>query len=283
MKCIAFFACIYYNIIDSLKFRGDPCIYCLGTIANSHHLKSKGMVVEMTKLRKYNRVLLKLSGEALANDGSGLYDYDFMDIVVSKIKECLDMGVQVAVVVGGGNIWRGRSGGAMDRVRADRMGMLATVMNAIAVQDACISAGIDARVMTAVEIKSVAEPFVREEAIRHLEAGRVVIFGAGTGSPYFTTDTTAILRAVEIKADIALFAKNIDGVYTADPNKVKDAKKLDTITYSEILEKRLGVMDLTAASFGMENKLPLLLFGLADPQNIVRAVTGEKIGTTVIC
>lgn len=231
----------------------------------------------------YGRVLLKLSGEALANKKDGLYDYSFMDEVVAKIKQCVLNGAQIAIVVGGGNIWRGRAGGEMDRVRADRMGMLATVINAVALQDAFISAGVDARVMTAVEIKGVAEPFVREEAIRHLEAGRVVIFGAGTGSPYFTTDTTAILRAVEIKADIALFAKNIDGVYTADPNVDINAKKIDTISYSEIIEKRLGVIDLTAASFGLENKLPLLLFGLADPQNIIRGIDGEKIGTYVSC
>ena len=230
---------------------------------------------------KYKRILLKLSGEALANGNPGLYDYDFMDTVIANIKKCLDAGVQIAIVVGGGNIWRGRAGGGMDRVRADRMGMLATVINSIAVQDACISAGIDARIMTAVEIKGVAEAMSRDDAIRHLEAGRVVIFGAGTGSPYFTTDTTAILRAVEIQADIAFFAKNIDGVYTADPNKDPNAKKLEEISYSQILAEKLGVMDLTAASFGMENKLPLLLFGLADPENIVRGVLGEKIGTVV--
>ena len=230
---------------------------------------------------KYKRLLLKLSGEALANGKNGLYDYEFMDTVVANIKKCLDAGVQIAIVVGGGNIWRGRAGGGMDRVRADRMGMLATVINSIAVQDAFINAGIDARIMTAVEIKGVAEAMSRDDAIRHLEAGRVVIFGAGTGSPYFTTDTTAILRAVEIQADIAFFAKNIDGVYTADPRIDPTAKKIDEISYSQILADRLGVMDLTAASFGMENKLPLLLFGLADPENIVRGVFGEKIGTVV--
>ena len=230
---------------------------------------------------KYKRILLKLSGEALANEKPGLYDYDFMETVVSNIKKCLDEGVQVAIVVGGGNIWRGRAGGGMDQVRADRMGMLATVINSIAVQDALISAGIDARVMTAIEIKGVAEAMNRDEAIRHLEAGRVVIFGGGTGSPYFTTDTTAILRAVEIKADIAFFAKNIDGVYTADPLKDPTAVKLDEISYAQILAEKLGVIDLTAASFGMVNKMPLLIFGLADPENIVRGVLGEEIGTVV--
>lgn len=237
----------------------------------------------MGKCPKYKRILLKLSGEALANGKDGLYDYDFMDTVVAKVKECFDAGVQIAIVVGGGNIWRGRAGGGMDRVRADRMGMLATVINSIAVQDAFIAAGVDARVMTAVEIKGVAEAMSRDDAIRHLEAGRVVIFGAGTGSPYFTTDTTAILRAVEIQADIAFFAKNIDAVYTADPKKDPTAKRLDEISYAQILEGRLGVMDLTAASFGMDNKLPLLLFGLADPENIVRGVFGEDIGTVVTC
>ena len=237
----------------------------------------------MDKKPQYKRILLKLSGEALANGGEGLYDYAFMDDVVAKVKTCLEAGVQIAIVVGGGNIWRGRAGGGMDRVRADRMGMLATVMNAIAVQDAFCNAGIDARVMSAVEIKGAVEHFYRDEAIRHLEKGRVVIFGGGTGSPYFTTDTTSILRAVEIEADIAFFAKNIDGVYTADPKVDPTAKKLDEISYSEILGGRLGVIDLTAASFGMDNKLPLLLFGLKDPQNIVRGVFGEKIGTVVTC
>ena len=237
----------------------------------------------MCNTPKYKRILLKLSGEALANECGELYDFSFIETVVSKIKKCVDAGVQIAIVIGGGNIWRGRSGGGMDRVRADRMGMLATVMNSIAVQDALISAGVDARIMTAVEIKGVGEAMSRDDAIRHLEAGRVVIFGGGTGSPYFTTDTTALLRAAEIKADIALFAKNIDGVYTADPRVDSTAKKLDKITYSEILEGRLGVIDLTATTFGLDNKLPILMFGLADPENIVRAVYGEEIGTIVSC
>lgn len=235
----------------------------------------------MCNTPKYKRILLKLSGEALANECGELYDFSFIETVVSKIKKCVDAGVQIAIVIGGGNIWRGRSGGGMDRVRADRMGMLATVMNSIAVQDALISAGVDARIMTAVEIKGVGEAMSRDDAIRHLEAGRVVIFGGGTGSPYFTTDTTAILRAVEIKADIAFFAKNIDGVYTADPLKDPTAVKLEEISYAQILAEKLGVIDLTAASFGMVNKMPLLIFGLADPENIVRGVLGEKIGTVV--
>lgn len=228
---------------------------------------------------KYKRVLLKLSGEALAEGSDGLYNYDFVDEVASKIKKALDSGAQIAVVCGGGNIWRGRQGGKMDRVRADRMGMLATVMNAIALQDAFIANGMDARIMTAVPIQGVSETYNRDEAIRHLENGRVVIFGAGTGSPYFTTDTTALLRAAEIKADASLFAKNIDGVYTADPRKDPTAVKLDSITYDRIITERLGVIDLTAATFGLENKMTVLLFGLADPENIVRAVSGENIGT----
>lgn len=202
-----------------------------------------------------------------------------MDTVASKIKKSMDMGAQIAVVCGGGNIWRGRQGGKMDRVRADRMGMLATVMNAIALQDAFIAAGMDAVIMTAVPIQGVGQAYNRDEAIRHLENGKIVIFGAGTGSPYFTTDTTALLRAAEINADASLFAKNIDGVYTADPKKDPSAVKLDNITYDRIISERLGVIDLTAATFGLENKMTVLLFGLSDPENIVRAVSGENIGT----
>lgn len=228
---------------------------------------------------KYKRILLKLSGEALAEGSDGLYNYDFVDTVAAKIKKSLDMGAQIAVVCGGGNIWRGRQGGKMDRVRADRMGMLATVMNAIALQDAFIAAGMDAVIMTAIPIQGVSETYNRDEAIRYLENGKIVIFGAGTGSPYFTTDTTALLRAAEIKADASLFAKNIDGVYTADPRKDPTAVKLDNITYDRIISERLGVIDLTAATFGMENKMTVLLFGLAEPENIVRAISGEKIGT----
>lgn len=227
----------------------------------------------------YKRILLKLSGEALANGKGELYDYGFMDKVAVSIKECIDMGVEVAIVIGGGNIWRGRQGEGTDRVRADKMGMLATVMNSVAMQDSLISHGIDARIMTPIVIQGVTEQLSRDEAVRYLEGGKAVIFGAGTGSPFFSTDTGALLRAAEIGADAALFAKNIDGVYTADPRKDKSAKKIDSITYDEIVEKRLGVIDLTAAVFGMDNKLPVLLFGLADPENIVRAVKGERIGT----
>ena len=228
---------------------------------------------------KYKRVLLKLSGEALANGADGLYNYSFLESVVSEIRRCLDIGAEIAVVVGGGNIWRGRQGGGMDRVRADKMGMLATVMNSIALQDAFLSSGTDARILTAVDIQGVGERFERDKALRYFRKGKLVIFGAGTGSPYFTTDTTALLRACEISADAALFAKNIDGVYTKDPKIHSDAVRLDKITYDEIISGRLGVIDLTAATFGRENKMKIVLFGLSDPANIYRAITGESIGT----
>ena len=232
----------------------------------------------MSTLR-YKRVLLKLSGEALAKDADGLYNYSFMEEVTATIKKCLDIGAEIAVVVGGGNIWRGRQGGGMDRVRADKMGMLATVMNSVALQDSFISAGIDARILTAVTVQGVGECFERDKADRYLREGKLVIFGAGTGCPYFTTDTTALLRACEISADAALFAKNVDGVYTKDPKVFSDAVKLEKITYEEVIRKRLGVIDLTAATFGLENKMPVVLFGLNNPENIYRAITGENTGT----
>ena len=227
----------------------------------------------------YKRILLKLSGESLmGTKGYGIDEQRLADYA-QQIRNIAATGVQVAIVIGGGNIWRGRQGGGMDRVRADKMGMLATVMNAIAVQDSLIGQGLDARIMTPIVIQGVSEQFSRDEAIRYLESGKVVIFGAGTGSPFFSTDTGALLRAAEIKADAALFAKNIDGVYTADPKKDPTATKIDNITYDEIIEKRLGVIDLTAAVFGMDNKMQVLLFGLAEPENIIKAVNGEKIGT----
>lgn len=228
---------------------------------------------------KYGRVLLKLSGEALASGSDELYNYDFMEKVALEVKKAVSLGTEIAVVCGGGNIWRGRQGGKMDRVRADRMGMLATVMNAVALQDSFLSVGLDTVVMTAVGIQGVGEPYDRDKAVKYMQSGKVVIFGAGTGSPYFTTDTTALLRAAEIGADASLFAKNIDGVYTADPKKDKNAVKLESITYDKIISERLGVIDLTAATFGLENKMTVLLFGLAEPENIVKAVSGEKIGT----
>ena len=230
---------------------------------------------------KYKRVLLKLSGEALAKDVDGIYNHGFIDEIAQVVKKCVDSGVEIGVVVGAGNIWRGRQGVNMDRVRADHMGMLATVINSLALQDAFERAGVTTRVMTAVEMKSMAEPYIRNRAVRHLEKGRVTIFGCGLGSPYFSTDTAAVLRAAEIGADVVLLAKNIDGVYTADPRKDASATKIDEITYQEILSRGLAAMDSTATSFCMDNHIPILVFGLDDPDNIYRAVMGEEIGTIV--
>lgn len=232
---------------------------------------------------KYQRVLLKISGEALAGDKGRGYDFDVVGSVCDAIKECVDLGVQVGAVVGGGNYWRGLKDGAekMQRVRADHMGMLATVMNALAVSDVLEQKGVDARVQTAIEMRGVAEPYVRAEAVRHLEAGRVVIFGCGTGNPYFSTDTGAALRAVEIDADVILLAKNVDGVYSADPAKDPTAVKYDAISYEDVLAQRLQVMDSTATSLAMDNHVPVLVFALKDPKNIVRAVNGENVGTVV--
>ena len=231
----------------------------------------------------YKRVLLKISGEALAGGkGTGL-DFEMIGSVCDVIKECLDMGVQVGLVVGGGNFWRGakNSGGKMERTRADHMGMLATVMNCLAVADVCEQKGIPVRVQTAIEMRAIAEPYIRGRAIRHLEKGRVVIFGCGTGNPYFSTDTGAVLRAAEIEADAILLAKNIDGVYSADPNKDPEAVKFDRITYDEVLARHLMVMDTTATSLSMDNSIPIVLFALKDPENILRVVMGEQIGTIV--
>ena len=230
---------------------------------------------------KYRRVLLKLSGEALAKDVDGIYNHGFIDEIAQVVKKCVDEGVEIGVVVGAGNIWRGRQGVNMDRVRADHMGMLATVINSLALQDAFERAGVTTRVMTAVEMKSMAEPYIRNRAVRHLEKGRVTIFGCGLGSPYFSTDTAAVLRAAEIGADVVLLAKNIDGVYTADPRKDASATKIDEITYQEILSRGLAAMDSTATSFCMDNHIPILVFGLDNPDNIYRAVMGEEIGTIV--
>ena len=232
---------------------------------------------------KYRRVLLKLSGEALAGGkGTGL-DFAMIGRVCDALKECVEAGVQIGLVVGGGNFWRGakNSGGTMERSRADQMGMLATVMNCLAVADVCEQKGIPVRVQSALEMPAVAELYTRRSAVAHLEKGRVVIFGAGTGSPYFSTDTAAVLRAVEIGADVILLAKNIDGVYSADPRQDPNAVRYDRISYEEMLEKRLAVMDLTAASLAMENHIPLLVFALKDPRNILRAVRGENVGTVV--
>ncbi|MCD8212381.1 MAG: UMP kinase [Oscillospiraceae bacterium] len=231
----------------------------------------------------YHRVMLKISGEALAGDNSRGLDFSVIGEVSDAIKECVQMGVQVGVVVGGGNFWRGVKDGGdqMERTRADHMGMLATTINALAVADVLEQRGVDVRVQTAIEMRSIAEPYIRSRAIRHLEKGRVVIFGCGTGNPYFSTDTAAVLRAAEIGAEIILLAKNIDGVYSADPRLDPSAEKYDSISYEDVLAKRLQVMDYTATSLSMDNDIPVLLFALKDPENIIRAVKGEKIGTIV--
>ena len=232
---------------------------------------------------KYKRVLLKISGEALAGEKHFGLDFEVIGRVCNAIREAVAMGVQVGVVVGGGNFWRGvkDGGGRMERTRADHMGMMATVMNCLAVADVLEQKGVPVRVQTAVEMRAMAEPYIRGRAIHHLEKGRVVIFGCGTGNPFFSTDTAAVLRAAEIDADVILLAKNIDGVYSADPRKVPDAVKYESITYSDVLAQRLQVMDSTATSLSMDNKIPVLLFALKDPENILRAIMGEKIGTIV--
>ena len=231
----------------------------------------------------YKRILLKISGEALAGDAGRGLNFDVIGAVSAAIKKCVDMGVQVGVVVGGGNFWRGVKDGGdqMVRVRADHMGMLATAINALAVADVLEQHGVEVRVQTAIEMRQVAEPYIRSRAIRHLEKGRVVVFGCGTGNPFFSTDTAAVLRAAEIDADVILLAKNVDGVYSADPVKYADAVKYDSITYDDVLAQHLAVMDSTATSLSMDNDIPVLLFALKDPENIVRAVMGEKIGTIV--
>ena len=232
---------------------------------------------------KYKRVLLKISGEALAGEASRGLDFKVIESVCDVIKQCVAAGVQVGVVVGGGNFWRGlKDGGdSMERVRADHMGMLATAINALAVADVLEQKGVEVRVQTAIVMQAVAEPYIRSKAIRHLEKGRVVIFGCGTGNPFFSTDTAAVLRAAEIDADVILLAKNIDGVYSADPKKDPTAKKYSKISYDEVLAQHLAVMDTTATSLSMDNKIPVLLFALKDPENIYRVVMGEEIGTIV--
>lgn len=232
--------------------------------------------------RKYNRILLKLSGEVLAGDKKQGIDFDTVANVCEIIKKCVDIGVQVGIVVGGGNFWRGRSSGSMDRTRADHIGMLATTMNALAVADTLEAMDVPVRVQTAIEMRQIAEPYIRNKAIRHFEKGRVVIFGCGTGSPYFSTDTAASLRAAEIKADIMLKATNVDGVYNKDPNKFDDAVKFASLTHADVVKKGYGVMDSTAAALCKDNNIPILVFNLQEPENIFKAVTGENIGTLVV-
>jgi uridylate kinase len=230
---------------------------------------------------KYKRVLLKISGEALAGENRFGLDTTTVTEISKNIKKIVDMGVSVAIVVGGGNFWRGRSGENMDRTRADHMGMLATVINALALCDALESQNVPTRVQTAIEMRQIAEPYIRGKAVRHLEKGRVVIFGCGTGNPFFSTDTTAALRAAEVDAEIILLAKKVDGVYDSDPNINPNAKKFDKLTYIDVLNRGLGVMDSTATSLCMDNNIPILVFGLDNPVNIVHAVKGDKIGTMV--
>ncbi len=230
---------------------------------------------------KYKRILLKLSGESLAGSQGHGIDFDTVNAICRPIKECVDMGVEVAIVVGGGNFWRGRSSGDMDRTRADHMGMLATVINALGVADSLEQLGLDVRVQTAIAMHEVAEPYIRNRAVRHLEKGRVVVFGCGTGNPFFSTDTGAALRAAEIDADVILKATMVDGVYDSDPKKNPDAKKYDRLSYMDVLNQNLGVMDMTAASFCEDKNIPFLVFSIEDPENIVRAVAGEPVGTLV--
>ena len=230
---------------------------------------------------KYKRILLKLSGESLAGENKHGIDFDTVQKICEPIKKCVEAGVQVAVVVGGGNFWRGRSSGKMDRTRADHMGMLATTINALGVADALESLDVDVRVQTAISMRQVAEPYIRNKAISHLNKGRVVIFGCGTGNPFFSTDTAAALRAVEIEADVIMKATMVDGVYDSDPKTNPDAKKFDTITHQDVLSKGLAVMDSTASALCKDNDLPILVFSIDDPENIYRAVCGENIGTVV--
>ena len=231
----------------------------------------------------YKRVLLKISGEALAGEKKFGLDFGIIENVCKVVKQCVELGVEVGIVIGGGNFWRGvkDGGGKMERSRADHMGMMATVMNSLAVSDVLEQLDVPVRVQTAIEMRGVAEPYVRQVADRHLKDGRVVIFGCGTGCPYFSTDTAAVLRAAEINADVILLAKNIDGVYSADPRKDPTAVKFDDISYDEVLSRHLAVMDTTATSLAMDNQIPVMVFALAQPENILRTVMGEKIGTLV--
>ncbi len=230
---------------------------------------------------KYKRILLKLSGEALAGDQKTGIDTDTLGSITDVISEAYNLGVEISIVVGGGNFWRGRSGKGMDRTTADHMGMLATVINSLALQDALESRDIPTRVQTAIEMRQIAEPYIRRKAVRHLEKKRIVIFACGIGNPYFSTDTTAALRAAEIDAEVILKATMVDGVYDSDPKKNPKAVKFDTLTFADALNRRLGVMDSTALSLCMDNNIPLIVFDLMNPRNILKVVCGENIGTTL--
>ncbi|MBP0974316.1 MAG: UMP kinase [Oscillospiraceae bacterium] len=230
---------------------------------------------------KYKRILLKISGEALAGEKKFGLDYTVIGNICESVKKCVDVGAEVGIVVGGGNFLRGRMSGGLDRTRADHMGMLATTINALALQDVLESLGVEVRVQTAITMQQVAEPYIRNKAMNHLKKGRVVIFGCGTGNPFFSTDTAAALRGVEIEAQILMKATLVDGVYDKDPHKFADAKKYDSLTFSEVLNNELGVMDMTAATLCRDNHLPMLVFDLSRPDNILDAVMGKEIGTVV--
>ena len=230
---------------------------------------------------KYKRILLKLSGEAISGGKDGILDFGFIDRIADTLKRCTDAGVQVAVIVGAGNIWRGAKGVGMDRSRADSMGMLATIINALGLEDEFCRRGLDAVAMSAIEINEFLELYSPKRAKKYLDEGKVVIIGGGTGDPYFTTDTAAVLRAAEVGADAAFLAKNIDGVYNADPKKDPTAVRYDELTYREMIDRELHAIDLTAASFCMGNNITSYLFELKDPENIFRAVSGEKVGTEI--
>lgn len=230
---------------------------------------------------KYKRILLKISGEALAGEKKTGLDFDVITPICRAVKRCTDAGIEVGIVVGGGNFWRGRSSGAMDRTRADHIGMLATAMNSLAVADALESLGCEVRVQTAITMTKIAEPYIRNRAMRHFEKGRIVIFGCGTGNPFFSTDTAAALRAIEIEADIFLKATMVDGVYDKDPHRFTDAVKYDTLTFDEIVAKQLQVMDSTAAALCRDNHMPMLVFDLGNPDDIFAACMGETVGTVV--
>ena len=230
---------------------------------------------------KYKRILLKLSGESLSGQAGHGIDFETVHRICRPIKKVVDLGVQVGIVVGGGNFWRGRSSGSMDRTRADHMGMLATVINALGVADGLEQEGLEVRVQTAIAMQQVAEPYIRNRAVRHLEKGRVVVFGCGTGNPFFSTDTAAALRAAEIDADVVLKATMVDGVYDSDPKVNPNAKRYETVSFDDVLAHNLKVMDSTAASLCRDNHLPILVFSIEDEENIVRAVCGEDVGTLV--
>lgn len=230
---------------------------------------------------KYKRILLKLSGEALAGKAKTGLDFETVTAICESVKKCVNLGAEIGIVVGGGNFWRGRSSGNMDRTRADHMGMLATVMNSLAIADALEQLGVPVRVQTAIEMRAIAEPYIRNRAVRHLENGRVVVFGCGTGNPYFSTDSASSLRAAEVDADIIFKATMVDGVYDKDPKKNSDAVRYESLSFKEVLNKQLAVMDSTSAAMCRDNDIPVLVFSLDDPENIVRAACGEPIGTIV--